>query len=61
MTQLLLILAVGFWTRFAKEPRELPLDSAYVAKQEAKMQKPVQFIYDVDFTTYFDNREYSSP
>lgn len=61
MTQLILILAVGFWTRFAKEPRELLLDSAYVAKQEAKMQKPVQFIYDVDFTTYFDNREYYKP
>ena len=61
MTHFLLILAVGFWTRFAKEPQERPLDSAFVAKQEAKAQRPVQFIYDVDFTTYFDNREYYKP
>ena len=61
MTQFLLILAVGFWTRFAKEPQERPLDSTFVAKQEAKLNQPVQFIYDVDFTTYFDNREYHAP
>lgn len=61
MTHLLLLLVAGFWTRFAKAPQERPLDSAFVAKQELKAQKPVQFIYDVDFTTYFDNREYYKP
>lgn len=61
MIYFLLILSVSFWTRFAKTPQELPLDSAFVAKQEAKAQQPVQFLYDVDFTTYFDNREYQAP
>ena len=61
MTQFLLILAVGFWTRFAKEPQERPIDSAFVVKQEAKLNQPVQLLYDVDFTTYFDNREYRAP
>jgi len=61
MTHLLLILTLGFWTRFEPAPQELPLDSAFVARQETKAQQPVQFIYDVDFTTYFDNREYYKP
>lgn len=61
MTQLLFILLVGFWTRYSKTPTELPVDSAFAAKQEAKAQKPVQLLYDVDFTTYFDNREYHAP
>ena len=61
MTQLLLILAVGFWTRFAKEPQTLPIDSAFAAKQAELANKPVQLLYDVDFSTYFDNREYHAP
>lgn len=61
MTQLLLLLAVGFWTRMAKEPQEMPIDSSFQARQEARLTRPVQFIYDVDFTTYFDNREYYAP
>lgn len=61
MVRLLLILAVGFWSRFAAEPVEMPVDSVWQAKQEAKAQKPVALHYDVDFTTYFDNREYNAP
>lgn len=61
MLSLLLILSVGFWTRFAKEPVTYTPDSAYTARYEAQSSKPVQFLYDVDFTTYFDNREYAAP
>ena len=61
MGKLVLILAVGFWTRFAPEPVEIPVDSVWQAKQEAKAQRPVALHYDVDFTTYFDNREYHAP
>ena len=59
--QLICILLVGFWTRFAKEPVALPVDSTFAAKQIERAHKPVQFIYDVDFATYFDNREYHAP
>ena len=59
MSQILFILLVGFWGRFAANPVEIPVDSAFAAKQAIKAQKPVQLLYDVDFTTYFDNREYS--
>ena len=58
---LLLILLTTFWTRYSKAPVEMPVDSAFAAKQEVKAQKPVQLLYDVDFTTYFDNREYHEP
>ena len=58
---LLLILLTTFWTRYTKAPVEMPVDSAFAAKQEAKAHKPVQLLYDVDFTTYFDNREYHEP
>lgn len=58
---LLLILLTTFWTRYSKAPVDMPVDSAFAAKQEVKAQKPVQLLYDVDFTTYFDNREYHEP
>ena len=61
MMQFFFILAVGFWTRFAKEPQELPVDSAFVAKQAALATRPVALHYDVDFASYFDNREYKAP
>ena len=61
MLSLLLILSVGFWTRFAKEPVAYTPDSAYTARYEERARKPVQLLYDVDFTTYFDNREYYPP
>ena len=62
MSQLLIILAVGFWTRFAKEPQEIAVkDSAWLAKQQALSERPVKLHYDVDFATYFDNREYYGP
>lgn len=35
--------------------------SAAAPTQDSTAQKKVQFIYDVDFTTYFDNREYKAP
>ena len=61
MTHFLFILLVGFWGRFAVNPVEMPVDSAFAAKQAIKAQKPVQLLYDVDFATYFDNREYHAP
>ena len=51
------IKAQGFWTRYSKTPRYISVDSTMAAKQQARAQRPVQFLYDVDFTTYFDNRE----
>ena len=59
--ELIYILLVGFWTRFAKEPVILPVDSTFAAKQMERANNPVQFMYDVDFATYFDNREYHDP
>ena len=53
--------AQGFWTRYSKTPRYISVDSTMAAKQQARAQRPVQFLYDVDFTTYFDNREYHAP
>ena len=61
MMQFFFILAVGFWTRFAKEPQELPVDSAFAAKQATLATRPVALHYDVDFASYFDNREYKAP
>jgi len=61
MMQLLFILLTGFWSRFAKETTTLPIDSAFAAKQTALETRPVAVHYDVDFATYFDNREYHSP
>lgn len=55
------IKAQGFWTRYSKTPRYISVDSTMAAKQQARAQRPVQFLYDVDFTTYFDNREYHAP
>lgn len=59
--QLVLILLVGFWTRFNPNPPTAPADSAFMARQAELAAKPVQLLYDVDFATYFDNREYHSP
>lgn len=59
--QVLLILLVGFWTRFNPNPPIVPVDSAFAAKQAERAAKPVQLLYDVDFATYFDNREYRAP
>ena len=53
--------AQGFWTRYAKVPRYIPVDSTLSAQYQARSQRPVQFLYNVDFTTYFDNREYYAP
>ena len=55
------IAASGFWTRYARSPRKVAVDSTFAARQKAKEQRPVQLLYDVDFTTYFDNREYHAP
>lgn len=52
----------AFWARYAK--REIPVDSAKLRWQEAeriKDAKKVRLLYNVDFATYFDNREYREP
>lgn len=55
------VVASGFWTRYARSPRYISVDSTFAARQIEKEQRPVQFLYDVDFATYFDNREYHAP
>ena len=54
------IAASGFWTRYAPT-RYISVDTTLAAKQAARAKRPVQLLYDVDFTTFFDNREYNSP
>ena len=61
MMNILVILVFGFWGRYAKESVEHPIDSAFVTKQTAIAAQPVAIHYDIDFSTYFDNREYNSP
>ena len=61
MINLLVIIAIGFWGRLAKEPVDIPANSAFVARRTERAQQPVQLLYDVDFVTYFDNREYHAP
>ena len=55
------IKADGFWTRYSRTPRYIPVDSAFETRLQERANRPVQFLYDVDFTTYFDNREYHAP
>ncbi|MCQ2327870.1 MAG: hypothetical protein MJZ59_00770 [Paludibacteraceae bacterium] len=50
--------AQGFWMRYAKNPPAAFVDSAYEQKEAEREAKKVRFIYDVDFDSYFDNREY---
>ena len=51
---------LGFWTRYSSK-----VDTALVNQWQKidsqKDIKPIQFIYDVDFLSYFDNREYKRP
>ena len=53
--------AHDFWTRYNKHPRLVVVDTAFNARQAALDSKRLRFIYDVDFLTYFDNREYKAP
>lgn len=53
--------AHDFWTRYNKHPRLVAVDTAFNARQAALDNKRLRFIYDVDFLTYFDNREYKAP
>ena len=53
--------AHDFWTRYNKHPRLVVVDTAFNARQAALDNKRLRFIYDVDFLTYFDNREYKAP
>lgn len=53
--------AHDFWTRYNKHPRMVAVDTAFNARQAALDNKRLRFIYDVDFLTYFDNREYKEP
>ena len=51
----------GFWTRYSKTPRYVAIDSISLQRRAAEEAKRVRFIYNVDFATYFDNREYKTP
>ena len=53
--------AHDFWTRYNKHPRLVVVDTAFNARQAALDNKRLRFIYDVDFLTYYDNREYKAP
>lgn len=55
------IATAGFWTRFNQTPRYIVVDSTFADRQRAIANRPVQLLYDVDFATYFDNREYQAP
>lgn len=55
------VVAEGFWTRYSRHPRMVAVDTAYEARQLQLEKKRVRLIYDVDFVTYFDNREYEAP
>lgn len=52
--------ARGFWQRYAKSVRRVPAMSRYDSLEARQEAKPVRLEYDVDFTSYFDNREYNS-
>lgn len=57
----------GFWNRYSS--RKLPAESIVVdsalikfrAEEQAKNNKKVRMLYNVDFATFFDNREYHGP
>lgn len=51
----------GFWTRYSKTPRYVVVDSVSLQRRATEDAKRVRFIYNVDFSTYFDNREYKAP
>ena len=53
--------ATGFWTRYAHSQRLVAVDTAFQQKILEQRSKRVSFAYDVDFETYFDNREYQGP
>lgn len=48
----------GYWQRFVKNPRRIPVDTAWENKEARRDAKKLRFIYNVDFESYFDNREY---
>jgi len=50
----------GFWQRYAKNPSAAFHDTVWEQKEWERDQKKVRLIYDVDFDSYFDNREYKS-
>jgi len=50
----------GFWQRYSKHPSPAFRDTIWQQKEWERDLKKVRLIYDVDFDTYFDNREYRS-
>lgn len=50
----------GFWMRYSK-PKTIAVDTARANDIARANAKRVRFIYDVDFYSYFDNREYHDP
>ena len=53
-------ISTGFWTRYTSQT-DTVLGNQWQKMLTEKEVKPIQFIYDVDFSTYFDNREYKRP
>lgn len=53
--------ARGFWQRYSKQVKMRPVDTTFLQKEAAREAKKVSLIYDVDFDSYFDNREYDKP
>jgi len=49
-----------FWQRYSKNPAPVFRDTAWENAEAKREQKRVRLIYDVDFDSYFDNREYHS-
>lgn len=52
--------SAGFWTRYTTK-NDTILENKWQKAISEKETKPIQFIYNVDFSAYFDNREYKSP
>ena len=52
--------STGFWTRYTSRI-DTVLENYWQKMQSEKEVKPISFIYDVDFSAYFDNREYKRP
>ena len=52
--------ALNFWNRYSQQ-HDNHLDSWWTNHFAKDTIKPVSFIYNVDFSAYFDNREYKKP
>ncbi|MCQ2343071.1 MAG: hypothetical protein MJZ75_06275 [Paludibacteraceae bacterium] len=48
----------GFWQRYSRSPRMVAPDTAWTNAEARRDAKRVRLVYNVDFDSYFDNREY---